>query len=124
VAAADGGVLEHAASKRPKAKMEETSELLCIVSENRRPRVRGERDLFAPRSGNATRAEENRPVGLEAEALALVPPGDIGWVVFVSVRREEALSRLETIKKALTDATAEGTRTDRLAGSVPACHGS
>jgi len=33
--------------------------------------------------------------------LGLVPPGDVGWVVFVSVSREEAQSRLRTIKQIL-----------------------
>ncbi|HEY4012778.1 MAG TPA: hypothetical protein VGM06_05550 [Polyangiaceae bacterium] len=34
--------------------------------------------------------------------LGLVPPGDVGWVVFVSVSREEADQRLKTIAKILT----------------------
>lgn len=33
--------------------------------------------------------------------LGLVPPGDVGWVVFVSVRRDEAMSRLRTIEAVL-----------------------
>lgn len=34
--------------------------------------------------------------------LGLVPPGDVGWVVFVSVSREEADQRLKTIAKILS----------------------
>jgi hypothetical protein len=33
--------------------------------------------------------------------LGLVPPGDIGWVVFVSVTRDEAQSRLRTVSRIL-----------------------
>jgi len=33
--------------------------------------------------------------------LGLVPPGDVGWCVFVSVSKEEAQARLKTIRKIL-----------------------